>query len=287
MIWLKWFSLALGALVIVFIGLTAIGAWRWGEGTKTLLTRLEAARQPPASARYDPRELEGLPTPVQRYFRAVLKDGQSIIAAASVEHVGTFNMGETTDQWKPFTSQQRVVTRRPGFVWNGRVMMMPGMPVMVHDAYIAGEGILHPAILGLFTLINLRGTGDVAQGELMRFFAEAAWYPTVLLPSQGVHWEAVDERSANATLTDGRISLTLLFRFNGQGLIESVLAQARGRTVGDKIVMTPWEGCWSDFEVRDSMRVPLKGEVAWLTPEGRKPYWRGTISSLRYEYMTR
>jgi len=47
-------------------------------------------------------------------------------------------------------------------------------PVRVHDAYIAGEGILQPAILGLFTLINLRGGGDVAQGELMRFFAEAA-----------------------------------------------------------------------------------------------------------------
>jgi hypothetical protein len=65
-----------------------------------------------------------------------------------------------------------------------------------------------------------------------------------------------------------------------------VMAQARGRTVGGKIVMTPWEGRWSDFEVRDGMRVPLKGEVAWLAPEGRKPYWRGTISSLRYEFAT-
>lgn len=61
-------------------------------------------------------------------------------------------------------------------------------------------------------------------------------------------------------------------------------AEARGRTVGQTLVMTPWEGRWSNYQERDGMRVPLTGEVAWLAPEGRKPYWRGTITSLKYEY---
>ena len=281
---LKWFGVVVGVLALVAIGLTLYGAARWERQTGKLLDQLESARLPPATPRYDARELAGLPAPVQRYFRAVLKDGQAIVAAARVDHVGSFNMGKTTEQWKPFTSRQRVVTRRPGFVWDGRVVMLPGLAVHVHDAYVAGTGILHPAILGLFTLIDLRGSGDVAQGELMRFFAEAAWYPTALLPSQGVRWDAVDERSARATLVDGAISLTLLFRFDEQGLIESVRAEARGRTVAKTVVMTPWEGRWSNYQVRDGMRVPTAGEVAWLAPAGRKPYWRGTITSLRYEY---
>jgi hypothetical protein len=284
MVWIKWFSLFLGTLLILAAGISAYGTWRWTEGTKLLMSQLEANRLPPLASRYDARDLEGLPAPVQRYFRTALKDGQAIIVAAKVAHTGTFNMGETTDQWKPFTSQQRVVTRAPGFVWDGRVVMMPGLPVNVHDAYVAGEGILHPAILGLFTLMDLRGTGDVAQGELMRFFVEALWYPTALLPSQGVRWGAVDERSAKATMVDGDQRLTLLFRFNEQGLIESGLAEARGRTVKGKIVMTPWEGRFSNFQERDGMLVPLSGEVAWLTPEGRKPYWRGTITQLVYEF---
>lgn len=206
----KWFGIAVGALLLVAAGLSVYGAARWERATRTLLGQLESARLPPLTARYDARELEGLPAPVQRYFRTVLKDGQPIVAAASVDHVGTFNVGEASAQWKPFTSRQGVVTRRPGFVWDGRVRMLPGLAVHVHDAYVAGTGILHPALLGLFTLTDLRGSGDVAQGELMRFFAEAAWYPTALLPSQGVRWEAVDERSARATLVDGTLSLTLL-----------------------------------------------------------------------------
>ena len=163
--------------------------------------------------------------------------------------------------------------------------MMPGLTVRVHDAYIAGKGILHATLFGLVSLVNLRGTPEVAHGELLRFFAEAAWYPTALLPSQRVRWEEVDDASAKATLKDGEITLTMLFRFNENGLIESVRAEARGRTVGAKVIPTPWEGRWSHYELRDGMRIPLEGEVAWMLPEGPKPYWRGRITSLTYEFV--
>jgi hypothetical protein len=285
MVWIKWAGLALAALAVFAAAAAAYGTWRWASGTRALVERIESARLPAAPSRYDAaRELDGLPAPVQRYFRTVLTDGQPIVVAATVEHRGTFNIGEATDQWKPFTSQQRVVTRRPGFVWDGRVAMLPGLNVLVHDAYVAGEGILHPAILGLFTLVDLRGTGEVAKGELMRFFAEAAWYPTALLPSQGVRWEPVDDRSARATLVDGDLSLAMTFGFDPDGTMRSVRAEARGRTVGAKIIETPWEGRWSDLQAHDGMRVPMTGEVAWLTPQGRKPYWRGTITSLVYDF---
>ncbi|MEW6572491.1 MAG: DUF6544 family protein [Bacillota bacterium] len=44
-----------------------------------------------------------------------------MVPAVTVEHVGTFNMSETGEQWKPFTSTQRVITQRPGFDWEARV----------------------------------------------------------------------------------------------------------------------------------------------------------------------
>ena len=284
MTWIKWMLLALALFAIAFIALAAYGSVDWNERTRELMARLEATRVPPRPARYDARELDGLPAPVQRYFRTALSDGARIVSAVTVAHAGSFNMGETADRWKPFTSTQRVVTRAPGFVWDGRVVMLPGLAVQVHDAYVGGTGILQPALLGLFTLADLHGTGDIAQGELMRFFAEAAWYPTALLPSQGARWQALDERSARATLSDGSLTLDLSFEFNDAGLIESVRAEARCRTVGNQTVPAPWEGRWSDYQTRDGMRVPMRGEVAWLLPEGRKPYWRGTITSLHYEF---
>jgi hypothetical protein len=291
MVWLKWtlFLCAGGALVAV--ALTLFGAARWKASTGELSADLESARQPPATTRYDAaRELAGLPAPVQRYFRAVLQDGQPLVTAVHIEHHGSFNLGTLgTERWRPFTSTQRVTTQRPGFVWDGRVAVLPALAVLVHDAYIAGEGRLHATLLGLVSLTDQRGhsaePGGLAQGEFLRYFAETAWYPTALLPSQGVRWSAVDEHAARATMADGPISGTLLFQFNpATGFIDSVRAEARGRSVGDAVVPTPWEGRWSNHAEHAGLRVPMRGEVAWLTPQGRLAYWRGEVAVLRYEF---
>jgi hypothetical protein len=141
--------------------------------------------------------------------------------------------------------------------------------------------VLRPSVV---PYLLLRGTGEVARGELTRFFAEAAWYPTALLPSQGVRWEAVDDSSAYATLTEGDISITMLFTFNERGLIDTVRAEERGRTVGGQVVPTPWQGRFWNYEERGGMRVPLDGEVAWLLPEGAKPYWQSHTTEIVYEF---
>lgn len=274
------------AAIVLFAAAIFYGGWRWSSSTRDLVARLEAGRASTGPRTYNPREIMDLPAPVQRYFRAALTDGQPIVAAASIEHAGTFNMSASGDKWQPFTSRQRVTTQCPGFIWDARITVAPGLKARVHDAYVQGEGILHATLLGFLTLVNMRGTRAVAEGELLRFFAETAWYPTALLPSQGVQWTAVDDSSAKATLRDGDISLTLLFRFDEAGPIASVRAEARARTVGGKVIPTPWEGRWRNYETRDGMRVPLEGEVAWILPEGPKPYWRGRITSLRYEFVS-
>jgi hypothetical protein len=281
---LKWLGLALALLAVAAIAAAAFGSWRWKSDTGLLRAGLEAARITPMPSRYSEDELAGLPAPVQRFFRAALKDGQAIVAAASVTHVGSMNMSATAEQWKPFTSKQRVITQRPGFDWDARIMMLPGVPVHVHDAYIAGEGLLRGALFGLVPVVNLAGTPEMARGELLRFFAEMTWYPTALLPSQGVRWEAVDDMSARATLTDGKLAVTLLFRFGESGLIATARAEARDRVTDGKTASAPWQGRFWNYAERGGMRVPLDGEVAWMLPEGAKTYWRGTTTSLNYEF---
>ncbi len=283
MSWLKWFGPGIAGLLVLITALSVLGHWRWAGLTSQRLVRLDTARRGPQPSCFDARELDELPPPVQQFLRTALSDGMPLIAAASFEQTGTFNMGEMSDQWKDFTATQRVVIRRPGFVWDGRVALLPGLAVHVHDAYAQGEGLLHATIAGLVTVADLHGD-DVARGELMRFVAEAALYPTALLPSQGVLWEAVDQHSARATLLDGSISVMMTFTFGADGLIESVRADKRGRLVGGKVVPTPWEGCWAEYRRVDGMCIPTTGEVAWLLPEGRKPYWRGRITKLSYEF---
>jgi len=289
---LMWLGFALGAVVAIALGLHVVGTARWGELVRTHTSLLEsgsvgAQSRLPAAARFHAQELEGLPAPVQRYFRAVLTDGQPIIAAVTIEMTGTINMSATAEQWKPFTSRQRVVTRKPGFLWDAKVNMFPGVSAHVEDSYIAGQGRLNAKLFGLFTVADSQGDGEIARGEFMRYFAESPWYPTALLPSQGVRWDAVDDSSAHATIVDGPITLTLLFRFNDAGLIASVRAEARGAGARQDgvMVMLPWDCGLSDYRPQDGMLIPMAGEAAWVRPEGHKVYFVGQVQKLRYEFL--
>jgi len=94
-------ALAVGAGGAVFYGVS-----RWTKGTEQLHARLREARAPIVPATYDSRELQGLPSPVQRYLQTVLREEQPLIAVAHFTHTGTFNMGETTPNWRRFSSMR-------------------------------------------------------------------------------------------------------------------------------------------------------------------------------------
>lgn len=282
--WIKVFSVTFALLVLAALAIHFYGRYRWKAETDAMRARMEAERRPRAVSMYDAKELDALPAPVQRYFRAALTPGQPMVAAVDINITGAMRMSDNTKKWSQFTSNQRVVTQRAAFDWNAAIAMFPGVNAYVHDAYIAGEGILHAALLGAFTVAEMRGTKEAAHGEFMRFVAECAWYPTRMLPSQGATWTAVDDNAATLTIRDGDTSVTLLVRFGADNFIASIRAEARGRLIKGVMSSAPWQGRFWDYVEREGMRVPQQGEVAWVLPGSAEPYWRGRVTSVRYEF---
>ena len=128
-------------------------------------------------------------------------------------------------------------------------------------------------------------TPELNQGELLRFFAEAVWCLTSLLPSQGVIWEAIDQHSSRATLTYRKITASVVFQFDTEGVITSMRAEACCyRVVGDKSMFMPWVGNFREYAVRDGMQLPLEGEVGWEHPEGLRLYFKGKITNINYKF---
>ncbi len=64
------------------------------EQTDKLRTKLTDGRQTIQPTVYNPKEIEGLPAPVQRFFQTVLQEGQAIVAAVNLSQQGQFNMNE-------------------------------------------------------------------------------------------------------------------------------------------------------------------------------------------------
>lgn len=269
-------------LIIVVVAALIIGVafvwgyWRWATRTESLRSKLYSTMQSPVPATYDPHELDSLPSCVQRYLRLVLVPGQPIIRDVYLEHEGEMDMSQ--DKWVPFTSKQYISTREPGFIWDARIAMFPGIKVHVHDAFVDGKGLLHASVIGLITMMEQSGSA-FDYGEYLRWCAETAWYPTAMLPSQGAVWQPLTDTSARVTFRNGSLTATLTVTFSPDGLMSSIRAEDRGREVNGQTIPTPWEGRWSNYIRMNGMLVPSTGEVAWILKEGRMVYWRGRIAN--------
>jgi hypothetical protein len=238
---------------------------------------------PRAAKRFSRDQLTGLPGPVVRYFELALTPGQPLVRYARLAQSGAFAMRR--EQWAAFTATEDFDASPPAFLWEARIRLAPFLVARVRDSYRAGEGAVHGKLAGIVTLVNLHGTPETAAASLQRYLAEAVWLPTALLPSAELRWTPVDDDAARATLTDRGLSVWVDFRFSARGEIVETSTE-RYRDVGGSAVRTPWIGRFWDYERLDGMMVPRQGEVAWLLPEGRFPYWRGRIEEVEYTFLT-
>lgn len=274
--------LATAAAVLILAAAAAGGAsMLWARATASMVADL---RDGEASAP-ESGDVDGapLPEPVARFLARSVGEGAGTIRFAQVLHEGTFQMGEGEGGWRPFRSTQLFRSHPPGFVWDARIRMAPVLDVRVRDGYAGGMAVMKGAVAALVSVVDASGTPELAQGSLFRYLAEAAWFPTRLLPGAGLEWLAEDDSTAWATLTDQGTRVTLRVRFSAEGDVTEVYAPDRLREEGDAYVPTPWVGRFHGHEVVDGFRIPMHGEVAWIVDGVEVPYWRGRVVEVRYQ----
>jgi hypothetical protein len=134
---------------------------------------------------------------------------------------------------------------------------------------------------GILPVVNESGSAELAQSALARWLGEAAWFPAALA-GDPVSWEAVSDGVARATVRDGGVEASAEFHFNPTGEIARMTTE-RHRAVDGSNVLTPFEGRYFSYIRWNGVMVPARAEVAWLLPEGRYAYWRGTVERIEHE----
>jgi len=273
--------------VAVAAGVAAVaaGGVSWRRATARDQARLQAAARAKMEPPSDELARARLPAPVARYFAVALPDGLTRIRGAHIRWAGEFQTRPGAG-WRPFEAEQDFTTSPPGFVWDARIQMMPLVRVHVRDAYVVGEGAMVGKVGGLITVVDEGGTAEMAAGALTRWLGEAVWFPTALLPTGtnggGVRWDAMDDSTARATVTDGGTTVSAEFHFAPTGEITRMTA-LRYRDVNGTGVLTPFEGQYRNYARHGGVSIPMAAEVAWLLPDGRFPYWRGRPVVVRFD----
>ena len=201
--------LVLGLSLLCLGGLLGFGEYRWRANTIDFLARLKRGGPASPPARFAAAEVEGLPAPATRYFRAVLRDGQPLIRHVRLEQSGEFLLRPARNDWRRFQATQHFATRPAGFVWDARIRVAPGLDIRVRDAFVDGTGYMLGSLMGLIRVVSVEAAPGIAAGALHRYLAEAAWFPTALLPSEGVVWTPLDDSTARATLSVAATTVSL------------------------------------------------------------------------------
>ena len=225
----------------------------------------------------DPADVEDCLAPVRRYFETVLRPGQPMVETVRIEQRGAFRLGGPDGDWHSLLAIQHCRRDPPGFVWDARIQLAPLLSARVLDCYVGGAGRLRARLGGVVPVASAGPDPEMDEGELLRYLAEAVWYPTALLPAAGVEWEPIDQDSARARIAEGDAAATLIFHFDEDGLVEQVTGTRYRQESDDR---APWVGYFEDYGERNGRQVPLAGRVAWDLPDGESSYWRARIESI-------
>jgi hypothetical protein len=275
-------TVVVGTALVAAVATVLAARGAWNARTARLIDGAGPGSGGAAATRPAPdaTAVAALPAPVARYLALVLPggiDGPAPAGPVWLAQRGSFLLDPGRQSWVPFEAEQTVGLDPPWFVWDARMHLGPGVEIRVRDSLVHGRGAMRAALWGLIPLADARGTVAMSEGSLVRYLAEASWFPWALRPSPALRWEPIDADAARATLTVSGVTVALDFHFAASGLVDRVFTPSRPRHVGGRDLPTPWEGRWLAYDRRDGVLIPTRGEVAWLLPEGECVYWRAAV----------
>jgi len=221
---------------------------------------------------FDYHQLDGLPEPVQRYFKHVLKDGQPYISYVRLIHNGQFKTDPKKD-WINIKGEQYFTTEKPGFIWEGKTAMFTA-----RDMYLANKGRLVVTLLSLFKIVDGQGE-SFNQGELLRWLGESVWFPTNLLPSENLQWFPINSTSAKLTFNHVDISVSYIVSFNDKNEITQMITKRymkEGR-------LETWVGKFRNYKEINGVIIPTEIEAIWKLEEGDYSYVKFNIKKIEYD----
>ncbi|MBO0930299.1 DUF6544 family protein [Fibrella aquatilis] len=263
--------IVLSAVAVPVLALLA-GRWLIGRQLRQDVADLFSQADTGPVKQYSPAQLADLPAPVQRYFRHVLTPGQPYLRTVRLKHDGDFKTDLEKD-WMSITGEEYFLADKPGYIWIGTTAWFSA-----RDQYVAGHGSLTVRLLSALPIQH--GSGPAYdQGELLRWLAETAWFPTSLLPGGPAVWSPVDDQSATLTLTDHSQTVSCLMSFNKN----DELVRCEAQRQSDETHVQTWVCRLFDYREKQGVLVPTQGGAAWVVGGVEKPYARFVLRDIAYD----
>lgn len=226
-------------------------------------------------------DLEGMPAPVQRYFRYSLPEGQPTIAYAKVTIESEFK-SPAFGNFGVFNATEYLMGTRPGLIFDAVMYPFPVVWMDLRDKYYNGHAAMQ---VNMFSGYNTMTESDIPELDmttLIRWAGEIVLTPTALLPSDTIQWEAVDDNTAIAVITDGGRTGRIRFTFNEQGQIVSYTSDDRFDRVDNVYQPSASLTYRSGYQTFDGITIPTEFRVLKVLNGEQDEYFRGKVTGIEF-----
>ncbi|AFM00682.1 hypothetical protein Desde_2344 [Desulfitobacterium dehalogenans ATCC 51507] len=270
----------LAIILIVFIvcaAVTAIAKIRFSQMVAKEVTQFYKGIEG-AQGIVQLSDLEELPPSVQKWLlHSQVVGKERMIATRTKQDI---NLRLKADQsWMKGQVEQYFRMAEPGFIWYADIQMAPLLHISGRDKYIDGHGHMLIKVLSMVTLANGQGK-EMDQGALLRYLAEMMWSPSAAL-NDYIHWQEINDTSAEATMSYEGVTASGVFTFNEQGEVLSFEAERYGEFDGEYRLET-WACVIQEYQELNGINVPSQGDIIWKLDTGDFHWYHFKVKELEH-----
>ncbi len=267
------------AFVLILILVIGLAYWNFNGRINREVSSLLSGAKLGAGPVVTGEMLRGLPEPVQRYMAYSGVLGKQIPRTIRLKQVGKIRQGEKS-AWMKLEAVENYSTSPPGFIWKTFLPTKRFPLTLGRDAYLDGRGSMLIKMLSLLPLVNATGP-ELDQGAMMRYLNELAWFPAAFL-GENISWKAIDDTSAEVTLTHQGKSASATMYFDQEGKPINFVAK-RYRIVGKRCDLETWSTPYTGYGEFEGLKLPVRGKAVWILKEGDQAYVELEITELEYD----
>ena len=242
----------------------------------------EFADQPlgPPAAPLTPGDLAPLPAPVRRYVersgavgRPRPQNMRVVLDADMYRAPGQAPMRATSIQYTFFGRPARL------FLMEARMF---GLPVRALHVYRREQATFTVRVASLVNMVDLRGD-EISAAETVTVLNDLCLMAPGALADPRLAWEAVDDRTAAVTFTNGRRRVAATLAFNDRDELVDFWSDDRPENSGGRLVPARWSTPVSEYHDVGGLHLVHRGSAVYPRPDGPFTYGVFTLRSIRYD----
>ncbi len=227
-------------------------------------------------------QLNEQPELIKKFFTSVITDSIYSPKFITLNISGKFKT-DVNSEWMPLESTEYFTTDRINFLWNAVINNSKFFWVYAIDSYLNGKGNMLIKINSSVTIADSWGI-ELDKSGLFRYFSEAVFFPTSLLPNKNITWNIIDTNVAEIKFSDNDISVVAKFYFNENGTVHKIETFDKFRSMNADYKESLYTVYYTDYKYfNNTFLIPTKYEVEWDLPTGKFKYGKFKVENVHYE----